>query len=121
MNLSDLKSSISLDLALKPQSEALAVKAIDSISAGIDELAKLGYRFALVPSDSPHAPSAPEEFPKMLYKVGAVPPELTVTDEDSESKARAEGYSALGEPAPALPALEPEHEQVEDTEAHDEP
>lgn len=113
MDLKELKNQLALDLAMWPQREAKAQNAVDSLSAAIGELASLGYRFAVVEELGQHVAPVPEEFPKMLYRQGDFPREVTVETEEDEAKARAAGYAGLGHvPAPVAqaPAAAPESE-----------
>lgn len=102
MNLTDLKDRLTTELAMEPQRQALATGAVDSVVAGIAELAKLGYRFTLVPSEHPAVEAQVEEYPKMLYR-NQVPTELTVDSEEAETEARADGYRALNEAVKPVP------------------
>lgn len=104
MNLSDYKADLLLQLSAEPQRQAKASQAIAGIEAGIGELAALGYRFACVEALSTHTPEPPQEYPKMLYRSGEYPFDITVEDEDGEREALERGYAGRGE---AMKALEP--------------
>lgn len=99
MNLPELKDRVNLELAASPQRLAKAVAGIDSIGAGIAELAALGYQLTVVEQVGQHAP-VPDEFPKMLYRRDPYPFELTVDDEVAEADARKDGYTGRNDPAP---------------------
>lgn len=107
MDLNEYKGRLTLELSTQPQKQAKALAAVDSLSAGIAELASLGYRVAAVDEFTTHEPPRPEEFPKMLYCAGKVPPEVTVEDEAGEAEARKNDYRGLNEAlAPLQPAVD---------------
>ena len=107
MNLSEVKSSIISNLTSEPQRQAKAAAGIASIEAGIAELAALGYSFAAVESNTAHSPETPIEFPKMLYRSGEYPTEITVDDEEAEADARSKGYVGRNDPEPVPVAPQP--------------
>lgn len=114
MNLEKAKSNISLELAAEPQKQAKADAAFDGLRAGIAELAALGYRFAVVEEFGSHEPQVPDEFPKMLYRRGAYPTEITVDDEVGEEKARADGYGEHPSLVTPVPEAKPAANQSAD-------
>lgn len=107
MNLSDLRSKVTLDFLDKPQLQAKAVNAVASLEAAIGELSSLGYRYAVVEEFGSHAAPVPQEFPKMLYRTGEFPREVTVDDEEGEATARKLGYAGLNEPPEAPEPVAP--------------
>lgn len=94
MDLNELKNKVSLDFAAEPQKEAKGQQAVASIQAGISELSALGYRYALVEEFGTHEAPVPQEYPKMLYRVGQYPTELTVGNEMEEAEAAKDGYAS---------------------------
>lgn len=108
MDLQAYSDKLSLDLMAEPQKQAKAKAAVASLSAGISELSALGYRLAVVEEFGTHEAPTPDEFPKMLYRKGEYPTEVTVEDEVAEAEARAKGYAGMNEvPKPKVEAPAP--------------
>lgn len=65
-----------------PQKAFLAASALESVFHGIDELAKVGFRFSLEEA----AGTEPVEFPKMLYHDSFAPKGLVVGSQEEVDK-----------------------------------
>lgn len=67
INLEHLKTTMMLKYDQEPAKAKLAEQALDEISHGIDEMAKLGYSYWLIEFDKAYKTKPLHEWPKMMY------------------------------------------------------
>lgn len=108
MDLKLLSNDLQNRFLGQPQKQKLIQIAIDSIQAGIQELARLGLRYELITEDRT---VVPDEYPKMLYRAeGEGLVTILVNNEQEDLDAVDAGYATQAEtkePTPAAPALPP--------------
>jgi hypothetical protein len=92
MNRQQFHDQVYYSLAGQPQRQALADAAIKNIYAGLDDLAKLGRQFQLVPDEV--IVEGPREFPKAMYHRDSADPGAIRTVENSlqEQEAVEQGW-----------------------------
>lgn len=113
MDLKLLSNDLQNRFLGQPQKQKLIQIAIDSIQAGIQELARLGLRYELITEDRT---VVPVEYPKMLYRAeGEGLVTILVNNEQEDLDAVNNGYvtqAETKEPTPAAPELPPSEDPL---------